>query len=164
MSTDKKKSALQKVVKDPHSTSFKIGIVVSDYHSEITTKLLDGCINSLIKKGVPKEHINIHPVPGAYELPLGAKWVYEKKKTDAVICLGCVIKGETPHHEYINHAVAQGLMNLSIHHGAPFVFGVLTTNNMKQAKARAGGKKGNKGSECALAAVQMLLLKHKLTK
>ena len=116
------------------------------------------------KYGVNEKNIFVSVIPGAFELPLAAKWLYEKKKADAVICLGCVIKGETDHDKYINQAVAQGVMNLCLKTGAPFIFGLLTPNTLQQAKDRAGGKHGNKGVECAVAALQMLQLKDSLKK
>ncbi len=139
----------------------KIALVVSSYHQEITFKLRDAAIHYLMHKGVHAKHISLDYVPGGYELPLGAQWLYKKSKADAVICLGCVIKGDTEHDVYINHAVAQSLQQLSLKHNRPFVFGLLTVNNMQQAKDRSGGKKGNKGEECAEAALMMLSLKKK---
>ena len=140
----------------------KIAIVVSEYNNEITSALRDGCIETLKKYGVKEKNIFIEFVPGAFELPLAAKWLFEKKKSDAVIALGCVIKGETDHDKYINYSVSQALMNLSLQTKVPFVFGVLTVNNFQQAKDRAGGKNGNKGVECAVTVLKMLALKGKL--
>lgn len=142
----------------------KIAIVVSEYNEAITFALKKGCIETLKKYGVKEKNLFTELVPGAYELPLAAKWMYEKKKADAVIVLGCVIKGDTDHDIYINNAVSQALMNLSLQTKAPFVFGVITPNSMQQAKDRAGGKHGNKGVECAVAALKMLALKDRLKK
>jgi len=139
----------------------KIALVVSSYHQDITYKLRDAAIHYLMRKGVQAEHISLDYVPGGYELPLGAQWLYKKTKADAVICLGCVIKGDTEHDVYINHSVAQSLQQLSLKNNKPFVFGLLTVNNLQQAKDRSGGKKGNKGEECAEAALMMLALKKK---
>ncbi len=144
------------------TNKLKIAIVVSEYNEAITIALRKGCIDTLKKYGVKEKNIFVELVPGAYELPLAAKWIYDKKKADAVIALGCVIKGDTDHDIYINNAVSQALMNLSIQTKAPFVFGVVTPNNLQQAKDRAGGKHGNKGVECAVAALKMLALKKKL--
>jgi len=140
----------------------EIGIVVSDYHKEITYALYEGCVETLQKHGIKEEHIHTAQVPGTFELPVGAKMIASGKKVDAVICIGCVIKGETPHNDYINNAVAIGLSNLGLATGKPFVFGVLTPNTMEQAKDRAGGKHGNKGVEAAVAALRMLVLKEEI--
>ena len=149
----------------PNGTDFskvRIAIVVSTYHQEITYKLRDAVIHHLMRNGVEAEHITLEYVPGGYELPLGAQWAFKKSKSDAVICLGCVIKGDTSHDEYINHSVAQSLQILSLEHNRPFVFGLLTVNNIQQAKDRCGGKKGNKGEECAASALSMISLRKRL--
>ena len=145
-----------------HASKFKIAIAVSEYNDKITFALRDGCVKTLLQYGLKEKNITVQLVPGAFELPLAAKWLYEKKKADAVICLGCVIKGETNHDIYINTSVSHALSHLSIQTGAPFVFGVITPNNLKQAEDRAGGKHGNKGVECAVTALKMLAIKHHL--
>ncbi|MEM7104987.1 MAG: 6,7-dimethyl-8-ribityllumazine synthase [Bacteroidota bacterium] len=145
--------------KVPSGADMKIGIVVSEWNSEITHALFEGCYDTLIKHGVNKDNIEIAHVPGSFELTAGARILAQSKSVDAVICIGCVIKGETSHNEYINMAVAQGLTNLSIASGKPFIFGLLTPNNMEQAKDRAGGKHGNKGVEAAITALRMADLK-----
>ncbi len=144
-----------------NADKLKIGIVVSDYHSNITYALRDGAIATLIKHGIKEKNIFVELTPGAYELPLAAKWLHEKRKTDAMLALGCVIKGDTEHDVYINMATSQALMNLSVKTGAPFLFGIITPNTLQQAKDRSGGKHGNKGVECAVAALKMLELKNK---
>jgi 6,7-dimethyl-8-ribityllumazine synthase len=164
MSSKQKNLSEHKKQEFPGAPSYKIAIAVSEYHEKITLALRDGCVATLKKYGVSEKNIIVHLVPGAFELPLAAKWLYEKKKADAVICLGCVIKGETDHDKYINQAVAQGIMNLCLKTGAPFVFGLLTPNTIKQAEDRSGGKHGNKGVECAVAALRMLDLKGSLKK
>ena len=138
-----------------------ICIVVSQWHKDITGNLLKGAKKLLASKGIKPKSIIVHEVPGSYELPLGAQWIIQKHRPDAVICLGCVIKGETPHFEFICNAVANGIMQLNIEHNIPLIFGVLTTNTLKQAKARSGGKHGNKGEEAAIAALNMLELRDK---
>lgn len=138
-------------------SSFKIGIVTSTWNDGITGALLKAAKSTLLKNGVKVGDIYLSEVPGSFELPLGAKKLYEKYKLHAVISLGCVIKGETKHDDYINQAVANGIMQLNLQYGIPFVFGLLTTNNLKQAKDRAGGKYGNKGEEAALTALKMLV-------
>lgn len=154
--SEHKKLALAKAAK------WKIAIVVSEYNEEITVPLQEGCVATLKEYGIKEKNIFIQVAPGAFELPLAAKWMYTKKKTDAVICLGCVIKGDTDHDIYINNAVSKAIMDLGLQTGAPFVFGVITPNNLQQAKDRAGGKHGNKGVECAVAALKMLALKDSL--
>ena len=162
MSTKNKNLSEHNPLVGVNPNKFRIGIVVSEYNEGITSALRKGCIETLKKYGVKEKNIFVELVPGAYELPLAAKWMYEKKKANAVIALGCVIKGDTDHDIYINNAVSQALMNLSLQTNSPFVFGVITPNNLQQAKDRAGGKHGNKGVECAVAALKMLSLKKKL--
>jgi 6,7-dimethyl-8-ribityllumazine synthase len=140
------------------------GIVVADWNEEITHSLYEGCFDTLLKHGAKEENIHTLQVPGTFELP-GAAHILSKTKTvDAVICIGCVIKGETSHNEYINQAVANGLTQLSIVHSKPFIFGVLTPNDAQQAIDRAGGKYGNKGIEAAITAIRMVGIKAILTK
>ncbi len=148
----------------PSAAKYKIAIAVSEYNEKITFALRDGALKTLKEYGVKEKNIHIELVPGAYELPLACKWLFDAYKADAVIALGCVIKGDTDHDIYINNAVSSALMNLSVQNKAPFVFGVITPNNYQQAKDRAGGKHGNKGVECAVAALKMLTLKDKLKK
>lgn len=143
----------------PGGAGRKFGIVVSDYNSDITEKLLAGCVETLIAHEVTDDQIQVIHVPGAFELPMGARLLMGKDRFDAVICLGCVIKGETKHDEYINHAISVGIMQLSLTSNVPVIFGVLTPNSAEQAEARAGGKYGNKGVEAAETALQMAALK-----
>ncbi len=145
----------------PLAEKMNFGIVVSEWNSKITHALYKACFETLIKHGAKPENIYTEQVPGTFELPVGAKILASSKKLDAVICLGCVIKGETSHNEYINQAVATGLVQLSILHNKPFIFGVLTPNDEQQAKDRAGGKYGNKGVESAVTAIRMASLKTK---
>ena len=133
----------------------KIGIVTAEWNDFFTFKLLDGATETLLKHGVLEENIFCIQVPGAFELPSGAKILASANKLDAIICLGCVIKGETDHNEYINHSVAIALQQLSLASSIPCIFGVLTTNSLKEAKERSGGKYGNKGVEAAATALQM---------
>lgn len=142
----------------------KFGVVVSDYNPAITLRLLDGCLQTLIRCGAKKKDIIVAHVPGAFELTAGAQMLAASAKPDAVICLGCVIKGETRHDEYINNAVASGITQLSLLLEKPVIFGVLTTTNLKQAKDRAGGNHGNKGVEAAATAVRMVALKKEMKK
>jgi len=143
----------------PNGEEYKIAIVVAEWNKEITFALHRGCVDVLIEHGCKKENIATKLVPGTFELTYGAQLAIQKQKPDAVICLGCVIKGETSHNEYINHAVAQGFTNLSLQTGIPVIFGVLTPNTEQQAKDRAGGIHGNKGVEAAITALKMVALK-----
>jgi len=140
----------------------RFGIVVSEWNHEITLALRDGAYNTLIKHGAEPDNILISFVPGSYELTLGAQLQLETQDVDAVICLGCVIKGETRHFDFICDAVAHGITNLNFKYLKPVIFGVLTPNNQQQAIDRAGGKHGNKGDEAAATAIKMLALKQKL--
>jgi len=133
-----------------------IGIVVSEWNHQITEALYAGALDTLLKKGIKKEHIIRRDVPGSFELSLGTQWFAEKKEIDAVIALGCVIQGETKHFDYICAAVANGLTQVGLKFNKPVIFGVLTTNNEKQALDRAGGRFGNKGDEAAITAIKML--------
>ena len=145
-------------LKIPDGSSWKFGIVVSEWNEEITAALLDGCIKTLGKHGVKKENIKVTTVPGSFELPFGARVVAEQFTPQAVICLGCVIQGETSHFDYICQGVTKGITELNLDYDIPFIFGVLTTENLDQAKDRAGGKHGNKGDEAAVTALKMSAL------
>ncbi len=134
----------------------RFAIVVAEWNEEITEALFQGAHETLVKLGVKKKDIIRKNVPGSFELPLAAQWMAEKKDIDAVICLGCVIQGETPHFDYICQAVANGIMKVNLKLNKPVAFGVLTTLNKKQAMDRAGGKYGNKGEEAAITVVKML--------
>ena len=151
-------------VKNPSKTikaNTKVAVVIADWNSEITYKLRDGAIDYLLKNGIKKSNLAVELVPGTFELPLGAQ-LFCYQNYDAVICLGCVIQGDTPHFTFICDATANGIMDLNIKHNIPVVFGVLTTNTHKQAKERCGGKHGNKGIEAASTALQMVALKQNL--
>ncbi len=134
----------------------RIGIVVSEWNNHITDSLLNGAVDCLKEYGFTQENIIIHNVPGSFELPLGAKWLLQNSSVDAVICVGCVIQGETRHFDFISQAVADGIMNVGLDFAKPVVFSVLTTNDMQQAEERAGGKHGNKGVEGAITCLKML--------
>ncbi len=137
---------------------FSFAIIVSHWNEEITYALRNECIATLKMHGAKSENILIHYVPGAFELPLGARIIMGQQKIDAAICLGCVIKGETDHDKYINNAVATGIMTLGLTAKKPVIFGLLTPNTKEQALDRAGGKYGNKGVEAAHTAIQMVHL------
>lgn len=162
MSSKNKSLSSYKSDKIDSGEGLKIGIVVSEWNEEITATLLEGAKETLIKHDVKEKNIHIITVPGSYELPLGAKMLLTKHTLDTVICLGCVIKGETDHDKYINGAVASGIMNLGLMSAKPIIFGVLTPNDHQQALDRAGGKYGNKGIEAATTALRMVQLSDKI--
>lgn len=148
----------------PSAKDMTFGIVVSDWNEHITHTLYEGCLETLKKHGVAEDKIYLAQVPGTYELPVAARLLAgQYPSVDAVICLGCVIKGETKHDEYINLSVANALQNLSISMSKPFIFGVLTPNTEQQAIDRAGGKHGNKGVEAAVTAIRMGALKQEIS-
>ncbi len=134
----------------------RFGIVVSEWNEQVTEALYSGAVETLLGQKVKKEHIIRKTVPGSYELSLGAQWLAKRDDIDAVICLGCVVQGETPHFDYICQAVANGITNVGLKYDKPVIFGVLTTSTLQQALDRAGGKHGNKGDEAAITAVKML--------
>ncbi len=147
----------------PDITGMKFGIVVADWHADITHALYEGCFETLVKHGAKEDDIKTIQVPGAFELPTGAKMLLAGEKLNAVVCIGCVIQGETKHNDYINNAVAMGLTTLGVASGIPVIYGVLTPNDEQQAKDRSGGKYGNKGVEAAVTAIRMAGLKKDLT-
>lgn len=146
----------------PDISQNRIGILVSEWNAEVTEALFDGAYQTLLAHGAKPQHLIRGNVPGSYELSLAALWLARREDIDAVIALGCVIQGETKHNDYINHAVAQGLTNVSLQTGKPVIFGVLTPNNQQQALDRAGGIHGNKGDEAAITAIKMLGLQNQL--
>ncbi|EFA96719.1 6,7-dimethyl-8-ribityllumazine synthase [Hoylesella timonensis] len=141
--------------KVPDASNMCIGIVVSEWNSEITGALLDGAVSTLEKHGALPENIHVKTVPGSYELVYGAHQMVLNGGYDAVIILGCVIRGETPHFDYICQGVTNGIATLNSKSEIPIIFGLLTTNDLQQAKDRSGGKLGNKGDECAVVAIKM---------
>lgn len=134
----------------------QIGIVVSRFNDLITERLLAGAHSCLLDHGVPGERIDTAWVPGAWELPLAAQHMIERRSCDGIIALGCVIRGDTPHFDFVAGAAATGLASVSAATGAPIAFGVLTTDTLEQALDRAGGKAGNKGWEAALSVLEMI--------
>lgn len=134
-----------------------VGIVVSEYNPEITESLLEGALEILNEAGVGPRNIHVSKVAGSFEIPFGCLQLIKKRKVDTVIALGCIVRGETKHDEYIAHAVAQGIMEVSLKRGVPIAFGVLTTNTLAQARARSRGT-ANKGREAAVAALNTALL------
>lgn len=141
-------------IKDIHDKKF--GIIVSEWNEEVTESLYNGALETLLKYGAERHHIYRKNVPGSFELPLAAQWMAQVDEIDAVICIGCVIQGETKHFDFICQAVAQGITAVGLKYNKPVIFGVLTPNTQQQALDRAGGKHGNKGDEAAISAIKML--------
>lgn len=137
------------------ATGLKFHIVIGRFNDMIGKQLLDGAIDGLVRHGVKESDINVTWVPGAYEIPFIAKKVAEKGNVDAVITLGAVIRGATPHFEYVAGAAARGVADASMATGVPVIFGVLTTNTIEQAIERAGTKAGNNGYSAAISAIEM---------
>ena len=146
----------------PSAAPYKFGIVVSEWNKEITNALYGGAYQSLIDHGALPDAIFTYSVPGSFELTSGADLLLKNLKLDAVICLGCVIQGETKHFDFICQAVANGISNVSIKYSKPVIFGVLTTDNQQQALDRSGGIHGNKGDEAAVTAIKMASLAQNL--
>ena len=142
-------------------TRHRFVVLYAEWNQQITHALRDGCLQTLKANQVPEKNIQALPVPGSFELSTAAAFYAEKPEVDAVICLGCVIQGETRHFDFICQAVAEGLTRIGIQSKKPVIFGVLTTNTQLQALERAGGSLGNKGCEAAMAALQMLAMKEK---
>ncbi|HEY93067.1 MAG TPA: 6,7-dimethyl-8-ribityllumazine synthase [Dehalococcoidia bacterium] len=136
----------------------KFGLVISRFNEFITRKLLDGAQDALLRHGASQENIDIAWVPGSFEIPLIAKKLAETKRYDAVICLGAVIRGGTPHFEYIASEVTKGIAKVGLETGLPVIYGVITADSLEQAIERAGTKEGNKGFEAAVNAIEMVNL------
>ena len=145
----------------PSSKTMRFAIVVSEWNKEITELLLKGAYDALLKSGTAEDNIIIEHVPGSFEIPYAARLLAEKMNPDAVICLGCVIQGETRHFDFICQSVAHGITELNLRCPIPFIFGILTTKNIEQARERAGGKHGNKGVEAAIVAIRMVAMRKK---
>ncbi|WP_243349495.1 6,7-dimethyl-8-ribityllumazine synthase [Parabacteroides sp. FAFU027] len=142
--------------KVPDASAWKVAIVVAEWNSDITENLLQGACDTLERHGMKADNISVHRVPGTFELTFGAREVAESLEVDAVIVLGCVVRGDTPHFDYVCQGVTTGVTRLNLLFGIPFIFGVLTTDNMQQALDRAGGIHGNKGDEAAITAIKMI--------
>lgn len=139
----------------PDASSLKVGIVVAEWNYEITSKILEGAVNTLTTNGVKAKNIVVRWVPGSFELVFGARMLADGSDLDAVIVLGCVIRGDTPHFEYVCSGVTQGITQLNLTEEIPFIFGLLTNDTMQQSIDRAGGIHGNKGDEAAITAIKM---------
>ena len=146
------------------SKEIKIGIVASRFNEFITTKLLSGAMDGLLRHDVAEKDIAVAWVPGALEIPLIAAKMAKSGKYDAVICLGAVIRGATSHYDYVCNEVSKGIAAVSLESGVPVMFGILTTENIEQAIERAGTKGGNKGYDCAVGAIEMVNLIREIEK
>ena len=140
----------------------KVGIVVARFNEFITSKLLSGAIDGLVRHDVNEDDVDVAWVPGAFEIPLVASKMAKSRKYDAVICLGAVIRGSTSHYDYVCYEVSKGIAAVSMENDIPVMFGVITTENIEQAIERSGSKAGNKGYECALGAIEMVNLIRKI--
>ena len=136
----------------------KVGIIASRFNEIIVNKLLGGAVDGLVRHGVEEDNITAAWVPGAFEIPIAESRMARSGKYDAVICVGAVIRGDTTHYDYVCNEVAKGVAQVGLSTGVPVLFGVLTTENIEQAIARAGSKAGNKGYDCALSAIEMVNL------
>lgn len=154
---DKKKNLSDISVPKTNNANFKIGIIVSRWNQEVTGALREGAMQTLLEAGVARQNILDFEVPGSFELPSAAAMLLDANEdVDAVICLGCIIQGETRHFEFIAQAVADGIAKVGIEYTVPVIFGVLTCDTAEQAADRSGGKHGNKGVEAAASCLQML--------
>lgn len=143
----------------PGVESLRVAILTADWNPEVTHSMRDAANEYLLACGILPENIESETVPGSFELPLGARLMLDREDIDGVVCIGCIIQGETRHFDFIADAVANGIMRVTLEHNAPVSFGVLTTNDQNQALERAGGRHGNKGIEAAHAVMAMLRLK-----
>lgn len=148
-----------KVVADEN---MKVAIVASRFNEIIVNKLLGGAVDGLVRHGVEEKNVTAAWVPGAFEIPLTAQKLAESGKYDAVICVGAVIRGQTSHYDYVCNEVSKGIAQVSLNSKIPVLFGIVTTENIEQAIARAGSKAGNKGYDCALSAIEMVNLLHQI--
>ncbi len=140
----------------PDASAMRFGIVVSEWNGHITGALLSGALNTLKKHGAKEENIFVQTVPGSFELTFGSAQMVKSRKVDAVIALGCVVRGSTPHFDYVCMGATQGITYLNATSNIPVIYGLITANTMEQAEERAGGKLGNKGDECAVTAIKMI--------
>ena len=148
----------------PNAENMRFGILVSEWNYNITGALLAGAVKTLQTHGAKEESILVEHVPGSFELTFGASQMIKSGKVDAVIAIGCVVRGDTPHFDYVCAGTTQGIAHLNATTDIPVIYGLITTNNMQQAEDRAGGCLGNKGDECAVAAIKMVHLKQELKK
>ena len=148
----------------PNASAMKFGIVVSEWNENITAALLHGAKETLMRHGAKEENVIVYTVPGSFELIYGSAKFVQAGEVDAVIALGCVVRGDTPHFDYVCAGTTQGIADLNAQGSIPVIFGLITTDTMQQAEDRSGGIHGNKGDECAVAAIKMVNLKQQLKK
>lgn len=148
----------------PDASEMKFGIVVSEWNFNITGALMRGAVDTLKKHGAKDENIFVITVPGSFELTFGSSQLIENTEVDAVIAIGCVVRGDTPHFDYVCAGTTQGIAQLNATSRVPVIYGLITTNTMQQAEDRAGGCLGNKGDECAITAIKMIDISWKLQK
>ena len=146
----------------PSAEDMRFGIVVSEWNNNITSALLQGAYDTLLRHGAKEENIRVMTVPGSFELVYGSSQMVKSGKVDAVIAIGCVIRGDTPHFDYICQGATYGLSKLNLQSNVPVIYGLLTCNNHDQAEARCGGILGNKGDECAITAIKMVSYRRNL--
>ncbi|MFN3136779.1 MAG: 6,7-dimethyl-8-ribityllumazine synthase [Allomuricauda sp.] len=158
MATENKNLSVYDKSKIPNAKDLRFGIVVSEWNGEITEALAQGATEALLDCGALPEHILRWNVPGSFELTFGCKKMIQTEKLDAVVAIGSVIRGETSHFDFVCSATAQGIKDLNVTYDVPVIFCVLTDDNIEQSRARSGGKHGNKGTEAAIAAIQMAVL------
>ena len=147
----------------PKGTGLRLGLVVSEWNREVTDALRDGAVETLLKHGASLKNITEVKVPGSFELALGAQLILEQNGLDGVICIGSIVRGETPHFDFVCQATAHGIMEVGLKTGVPVIFCVLTDDTMEQARARSGGLHGNKGVEAAVALLKMADLRRRHT-
>ena len=157
---------LQDMIKRPmpDTAGMKVGIVVSEWNSNITEDLLTGCLETLKEYGIGDDQLVVKTVPGSFELIFASAQMAKSGLVDGVIAIGCIIRGDTPHFEYISQGATQGIAEINRTGDVPVVFGLLTTNNIEQAEERSGGLLGNKGSEYAVTVIRMIDFKRTLTR
>ncbi|UBZ14681.1 6,7-dimethyl-8-ribityllumazine synthase [Flagellimonas marinaquae] len=158
MATENKNLSVYDKNKIPNAKNLRFGIVVSEWNDEITEALYEGAQEALLDCGTLSENILRWDVPGSFELTFGCKKMIQTQKVDAIIAIGSVIRGETSHFDFVCSATAQGIKDLNVAYDVPVIFCVLTDDNIEQSRARSGGKHGNKGTEAAIAAIQMAML------
>ncbi|NVN18793.1 6,7-dimethyl-8-ribityllumazine synthase [Muricauda sp. HICW] len=158
MATENKNLSVYDKNKIPNAKDLRFGIVVSEWNDEITEALYLGAMEALVDCGALPENVLRWSVPGSFELTFGCKKMIQTEKVDAVIAIGSVIRGETSHFDFVCSATAQGVKDLNVAYDVPVIFCVLTDDNIEQSRARSGGKHGNKGTEAAIAAIQMAVL------
>lgn len=146
----------------PSAEAMSFGIVVSEWNEKVTGALMQGAVDTLVKNGAKRENITVLTVPGSFELIFGASQMVKCGRFDAIIAIGCVVRGDTPHFDYICEGTTQGLADLNKEGDTPVIYGLLTCNTMEQATMRAGGALGNKGDECAVTAIRMVDYKKRL--